>query len=42
MREWESMYGDIEHYRREFFYFRMDSDYEDQDKLLLDYKIIED
>lgn len=42
VREWESMYGDIEHYRREFFYFRMDSDYEAGDKLLYDYKMIED
>jgi len=42
VREWESMYGDIEHYRREFFYFRMDSGYEDEDKLLYDYKMIED
>jgi len=42
VREWESMYGDIEHYRREFYYFRMDSDYEDLDKTLFDYKIIED
>ncbi len=42
VREWESMYGDIEHYRREFYYFRMDSDYEDQEKTLLDYKIIEE
>jgi hypothetical protein len=40
--EWESMYGDIEHYRREFFYFRMDSDYEHQEKMLVDYKIIEE
>jgi len=40
MQEWESMYGDIEHYRREFFYFRMDSDYEKQEKTLYDYKII--
>jgi hypothetical protein len=42
VKEWESMYGDIEHYRREFFYFRMDSDYEHQEKMLVDYKIIEE
>ena len=42
VQEWESMYGDIEHYRREFYYFRMDSDYEKQEKMLYDYKIIEE
>jgi len=42
VREWESMYGDIDHYRREFYYFRMDSDYESLEKTLFDYKIIED
>ena len=42
VREWESMYGDIDHYRREFYYFRMDSDYESLEKALFDYKIIED
>ena len=42
LQEWESMYGDIEHYIREFYYFRMDSDYENHDKMLDDYKIIEE
>ena len=40
--EWESMYGDIEHYRREFFYFRMDRDYEHFHKALTDYKFIDE
>ena len=40
--EWKSMYGDIEHYKREFFYFRMDLDYEAQEKMLTDYKMIEE
>ncbi len=40
--EWESMYGDIEHYKREFFYFRMDQDYESLEKMLDDYKMIEE
>ena len=40
LEEWESMYGDIEHYRREFFYFRMDRDYEHFHKTLSDYKFI--
>jgi len=42
VRDWECMYGDIEHYKREFFYFRMDPDYESLQKTLQDYKIIED
>jgi hypothetical protein len=41
IREWESMYGDIEHYKRDFFYYRMDPDYENLSKMLDDYKIIE-
>lgn len=40
--EWEFMYGDIEHYKRDFFYFRMDPDYENLRKSLDDYKLIED
>jgi len=42
LKEWEPMYGDIEHYKREFFYFRMDRDYESLEKALLDYKFIEE
>jgi len=42
LEEWESMYGDIEHYRREFFYFRMDRDYEHFHKTLEDYKFIDE
>ena len=42
LQEWECMYGDIAHYKRDFFYFRMDPDYENQQKILFDYKIIED
>lgn len=40
--EWKSMYGDIEHYKREFFYYRMDQDYEKSEKMLVDYKMIEE
>ena len=40
--EWEFMYGDIDHYKRDFYYFRMDPDYEDLRKSLDDYKLIED
>jgi len=42
LEEWKSMYGDIDHYRREFFYFRMDQDYEAREKMLVDYKMIEE
>lgn len=42
LEEWESMYGDIEHYKREFYYFRMDQDYEAREKMLVDYKMIEE
>ncbi len=42
LEEWKSMYGDIEHYKRDFFYFRMDRDYEKLEKMLQDYKIIEE
>jgi len=42
LKEWETMYGDIEHYKREFFYFRMDPDYDSLRKALHDYKFIED
>ena len=42
LEEWKSMYGDIEHYKREFFYFRMDQDYEANEKMLVDYKMIEE
>lgn len=40
--EWEFMYGDIDHYKRDFFYFRMDLDYENLRKSLDDYKLVED
>jgi hypothetical protein len=42
LEEWKSMYGDIDHYKREFFYFRMDQDYEAREKMLVDYKMIEE
>lgn len=42
LAEWEAMYGDIDHYKRDFFYFRMDPDYENQRKILSDYKFAED
>lgn len=42
LEEWKTMYGDIEHYKREFFYFRMDLDYDNLGKTLHDYKFIEE
>ncbi|MEW6439442.1 MAG: hypothetical protein AB1640_00760 [bacterium] len=42
LEEWEAMYGDIEHYKRDFFYFRMDPDYEVLRKVLSDYRLVED
>ena len=42
LKEWESMYGDIDHYRREFYYFRMDTNYEYLEKTLDDYKYVEE
>ena len=42
LQEWESMYGDIDHYRREFYYFRMDTNYENLEKTLDDYKYVEE
>ena len=42
IEEWESMYGDIEHYRRDFFYFRMGRDYETSQRILDDYKFIDE
>lgn len=42
LAEWEAMYGDIEHYKRDFFYFRMDPDYDSMRKILSDYKFAED
>ncbi len=42
LAEWEAMYGDIEHYKRDFFYFRMDPDYENRLKILSDYKFAEE
>ena len=36
---WTKMYGDIERYKRNFFYYRMGKDYEDSEKVLVDYKL---
>ncbi|MFH1625868.1 MAG: hypothetical protein ABID54_12050 [Pseudomonadota bacterium] len=35
---WNTMYGDIEIYKRNFFYYRMDGKYEAKKKVLTDYR----
>ena len=40
LSEWENMYGNIEDYIRDFFYFRIDKNYEKDRKVLADYKMI--
>ena len=41
-KRWKSMYGDIEHYKREFYYYRMGQDYRKSKKSLQDYRFIEE
>ena len=38
LKSWKEMYGDGEYYIRNFFYYRMDENYESQKKILKDYK----
>lgn len=38
LKKWEAMYGDIDTYRRNFFYYRMDKKYEAEKKVLKDYR----
>lgn len=42
LRNWEAMYGEIEHYIKNFFYYRMDGKYEDDKKALKDYKFLDE
>ncbi len=42
LKKWNAMYGEIEHYRRSFFYYRMDGKYEEKKKLLKDYKFLDE
>jgi len=41
-RSWKAMYGDIEHYIKNFFYYRMDGKYETKKKTLKDYKFLDE
>jgi len=36
------MYGDISHYINNFYYYRMDDQYESKKKRLKDYKFLDD
>jgi len=42
LRNWKAMYGDIEHYITNFFYYRMDGKYEAKKKILKDYKFLDE
>jgi hypothetical protein len=42
MKTWREMYGDISHYIKNFYYYRMDEKYESKKKLLKDYKLLDD
>ena len=42
LRSWKAMYGDIEDYIKNFFYYRMDVQYEAKKKTLKDYKFLDE
>jgi len=42
LKSWNAMYGEIEHYIKNFFYYRMDGQYEAKKKTLKDYKILDE
>jgi hypothetical protein len=42
MKTWREMYGDISHYIKNFYYYRMDEQYESKKKLLKDYRFLDD
>ena len=42
LKSWKAMYGDIEHYIKNFFYYRMDGKYETKKKTLKDYKFLDE
>ena len=42
LRSWKAMYGDIEDYVKNFFYYRMDVQYEAKKKTLKDYKFLDE
>lgn len=42
LKTWREMYGDISHYIKNFYYYRMDEQYEIKKKHLKDYKFLDD
>ncbi len=42
LKNWKAMYGEIEHYIKNFFYYRMDGSYEAKKKTLKDYKFLDE
>ena len=42
LRSWKTMYGEIDDYVKNFFYYRMDVQYEVRKKTLKDYKFLDD
>ncbi len=42
LKTWREMYGEISHYIQNFYYYRMDEQYEAKKKLLTDYKLLDD
>ena len=40
LKSWKETYGDIGHYIKNFFYYRMDGKYESRKKILKDYKFL--
>ena len=42
LKNWKAMYGEIGHYIKNFFYYRMDGKYEDKKKTLKDYKFLDE
>ena len=42
LKNWKAMYGEIGHYIKNFFYYRMDGKYEAEKKALKDYKFLDE
>ena len=42
LKNWKAMYGEIGHYIKNFFYYRMDGKYEAEKKALQDYKFLDE
>ena len=42
LKSWKAMYGDVGHYIKNFFYYRMDGKYKVKKKTLRDYKFLDE